>query len=67
MKTGDNVLKKSGTYIVENIPKLRKILIENVERGLHYTQMAGLVEIDVTKALALLNKSNKKKKRLRNE
>ncbi len=51
MKLGVKELKKSGTYTEEKIPKLRKILIENVERGLHYTQMDGLVEIDVTKAL----------------
>ena len=60
MKLGVKELKKSGTYTEEKIPKLRKILIENVERGLHYTQMDGLVEIDVTKALALLKKHEKK-------
>ena len=53
-------MKKSGTYTVENIPKLRKILIENVERGLFYTQMDGLLEIDVTKPLSLLKKHEKK-------
>ncbi|MCE7744787.1 MAG: 2-oxo acid dehydrogenase subunit E2, partial [Candidatus Heimdallarchaeota archaeon] len=52
--------KKSGTYTVEKIPKLRKILIENVERGIYYTQMDGLVEVDVTKALSLLKKHENK-------
>ncbi len=52
--------EKSGTYTVENIPKLRKILIENVERGLLYTQMDGLVEIDVSKPLKLLEKYEEK-------
>ncbi len=60
MKFGDIELKKSGTYTEEKIPKLRKILIENVERGLHYTQMDGLVEIDVTKARKILKKYENK-------
>jgi len=60
MKFGDIELKKSGTYTEEKIPKLRKILIENVERGLNYTQMDGLVEIDVTKARKILKKHESK-------
>jgi len=60
MKSGDKELKKSGTYTEEKIPKLRRIILENVERGLHYTQMDGLLEVDVTKARKILKKHESK-------